>query len=179
MSSTGFSTYDSASGSGWSNLTNVQVADDTYADSGSINPFNAFGEVTIAYDIASGGIPGGSTIDGIAFVVERKASDASHFYDSDVHIVVNGNPGNDKSDAGAWATSDETITYGGAADLHGLTPTLAQLEAGFSVKFNAENNGIMPATAYYDSVNITIFWTAPAGGSGAANYYYKHQGDED
>ena len=174
MTIVGYTYSSGASGSGWSNLGNLVSTDSSYADSGSISPFNSFGELTVPFTIY--GIPGGATIDGIQVGVTRKAGSALHFYDSDVHIVVNGANGSNKADANAWSTTDESINYGGGADLHGLTPTVADLEASFSVKFTASNNGIMPDTAYYDVVSLSIFYTEPASGAAVKMFHMQMQG---
>lgn len=116
-------------------------------------------------------IPTGSTIDGIQLSVERKADAAGgggggeRWEDSVVRLVVGGSiVGDNKAIVGSWSTTEGVVTYGGAADLWGLTPTVSQINASdFGFVLSAiENRGDGTNTASVDQVTMTVTYTPPA-----------------
>jgi hypothetical protein len=118
-------------------------------------------------------IPAGVTINGITVDSNcyRSGGTTGNVRDNTVQLIIGGTAtGNNKATATSWATGTTNIyTFGGAADLWGLTPTVSQL--------NASNFGVRIAVrgaasganriANIDYVQITVTYTEPTADSGS------------
>ena len=108
-------------------------------------------------------IPGGATIDGITVEIEQSKGNAAPTVENSVKIAKAGViGGTDKSTAAALTTTDAYVTYGGAADLWGLTWTAADINAAtFGAGFSVTLNGAT-STGRVDHIRITINYTESA-----------------
>lgn len=162
MSTAGPNSPSSSTGSTWTNPGNAYAPDDSWAytetERADILKLTGFGF----------SIPTGSTIDGVSVSIERHASTnfkASGVADNTLQLVIEGTEtGSNKAITGTkWPTSDAIATYGGAADLWGLTPTVDQI--------NASDFGVylvvspVFAGAYVDTITITVTYTEGGGSS--------------
>ncbi len=111
-------------------------------------------------------IPAGATIDGVEAKIERHATMANSVKDLSVKLYVGGAiSGNEKADTGTfYPTSDAIATYGGAADLWGLTPAVAQVNAAdFGFALACTNVNASSRTARVDHMTVTVYYTEAAG----------------
>lgn len=148
----------------WSDPTNCFASDDSRAtvvlapsDSSRFLKATSFGFA----------VPGGATIDGIAVEIERSCSLVSDtISDAAVQIVKGGVAGgDDKSAAGNWPSLEAYRSYGGVADLWGLTWTAADVnDAGFGAAIAAQG-GASGGTARVDHVRVTVYYTEAAAGA--------------
>ena len=110
----------------------------------------------------SGVLPADASIKGIEVDVQKSVDAGSDVTDKLVQLVVGGSlVGTNKADeATAWGTSDAVVTYGGATDLWGLTPSRAQAVASdFGVEIRATKGTSTTARqARIDHVTITIHY---------------------
>jgi hypothetical protein len=119
-------------------------------------------------------IPTGATIDGITVVVGARTQSGSQVTasDSSVRLFIAGSPaGDNKAAVGNYPiTTPEDVTYGGAADTWGLTPTAEQINAtGFGVGFSFTSTaGPQGGSVDVDYITITVTYTAAAGGGAAS-----------
>lgn len=157
----------------WSTVNNATASDNAYTDARS----SSAGTTTSHYVKATNfgfAIPGGATINGVTVSIERKASHLTagrNIKDSTVSLVKGGTvSGNNKAATGtSWPTSDGVASYGGAADLWGLTLTDADVNAStfgvvLSVAINkATGKGF--TTGSVDFISITIDYTTGGGGA--------------
>jgi hypothetical protein len=147
----------------WGSLTNAGASDDAYAT--CTNGAAAIGRYLKSTNCGFA-IPTGATIDGIEVSVERQAADgfSADTEDYAVRIVKGGTIGTtDKSVIGVWPATDATQTYGGAADLWGLTWTAADINAstfGFAISVEETQGKSDPSTAKIDHITITVTYTA-------------------
>lgn len=154
----------------WSTIDNAKVSDDAYAYC------SIFGNGLSHYLEATNfgfSIPSGATINGISVSLERKASvtgSVRYVRDSVVKLIKGGTAsGDNKADtATKWTTSDSVITYGGSADLWGLTLTDTDINASnFGVRLQTNHTrtgGKGAELAYVDFISITIDYTTGGGG---------------
>lgn len=164
MASTGFILCGSAADRGggdasWSSLGNIYDGDDaTYAscavshgDASNIVEGNTF----------SASVPSGSVIDGIEVRFRVSASASGHKVYL-VQLVVGGTAtGTDKANLASWSGSGTNLTYGGATDKWGLTPSQAQVIAnnfGFVVKSIDDDSG--GETVRLHAMWVNIHYTA-------------------
>lgn len=164
----------------WVNPANAAASDNSYATAEVTGVL-----ATTHYLFATGlgfSIPAGATVNGVVVEVELKANSAGFDFDnasdSDIRLVVGGAAaGTNKARSAffTWATTDTYITYGGAADLWGLTPTADQVNAAdFGVGVSAKLNGTVVGgliRASIDHVRVTVYYTAaapPADATGTA-----------
>lgn len=111
-------------------------------------------------------IPAGSIIDGIQVDCQRHGLDGT-FKDYSVKIVKGGTiQGDEKAPADYWPTEDAYKTYGGPADLWGLSWAVSDINGpDFGVVISAKNFS-NESYAYIDHIRITIYFTeAPAASS--------------
>jgi hypothetical protein len=108
-------------------------------------------------------IPTGATINGISAAVIRHATVGSTVSDATVTLLKGGVvSGNNKASATLYGTTDATATYGGSADLWGLTLLASDVNASnFGIVFNVQSSGAA-ATADVDSITLTVFYTGGA-----------------
>lgn len=162
MATAGPNNPSSSTGSTMTDPTNAYSSNDAWA----LTPISQVLKL-MGYGFS---VPAGSTIDGITVAVERKASANSKFEfvtDFSLKLIIDGSvAGDDKKDTiTKWPTTEAAKSYGGVADLWGLTPTVDQVNASnFGVQFQPNcASGI----AYVDVITITITYTEGGGGASA------------
>ena len=110
-------------------------------------------------------IPAGSTINGIAVIINRYASGTSPDITDYVVSLVRGGAivGANRASPSVWPTALATSTYGGDTDLWGTTWSVADINAtDFGVVLSAQRVGTGGArTAYVDYMQITVNYTLP------------------
>lgn len=111
-------------------------------------------------------VPADATVNGVVVEV-LKTDDGSQILDAPggVRLVKGGTvSGDDKADTMTeWAAG--YATYGGAADLWGLTLTPADVNAStFGFVIAAEYGGASGSNAYVDHVRITVYYTEATSG---------------
>lgn len=148
----------------WLNVNNAKLDDGSNATN---QPGTSYSEYlkTSNYGFT---IPAGSTISGIEVRVQRYASAGSSIKDYDVHLFRSDTSafyGSGKVNTNFWASTEESVTYGGAGDVWGSTLTAAQVNAStFGVGI-----ALLPdagyRVAYIDFVEIRIYYssTSPSG----------------
>lgn len=119
-----------------------------------------------AYGFYSAGgkfsLPSNVTIVGIQVDIELIAGTANEVEDLTIKLCNNANPtgfGNNKARAAGtyWPTSDTVVTYGGASDLWGLTPTAEDINDDIGVIIACKDKaGGAGSTAAIDQVTMTI-----------------------
>lgn len=165
----------------WTSPTNAQGATDaTYATSASTGG-STFGGTWYSLYASNFGftttdIPVGSTINSVMFRVRRKnvQGGTKNINDQYIYIVLaNGTKGAGTNQASSsdWAGSDEDKDYG--PGLMGLTPLDTDvIHTNFGMHFNYKYNGSQTMgashTAYVDSIECTVDFTAPGGGGQSA-----------
>lgn len=106
-------------------------------------------------------IPGGATVLGIVFRIEKKAT--STITDSEVFIVKAGAAGTvNHHSAVVWPAADAYSNYGASDDLWGQTWTPAQInEEGFGLVLSAVNGGAFGAegVASVDHIQAIVYYT--------------------
>jgi hypothetical protein len=153
----------------WSNPGRI-VADDSSIAAAA---FSGVGQTTHYLKGTNFGfaVPAGATINGVEFEFSRSDGDETDAVtDSTVKLVKGGVvSGNNKASATPWPAGfvDVPTTYGGAADLWGLTLTDSDVNAsnfGVVVSARSGSAGGAPVVDYF---KLTIYYTAAAaGGSG-------------
>ena len=154
----------------WSTPSNAAASDDSRA---TANLTGASGN-THYLKATNFGFSVSGTIDGILVEIERSAnvnSGTREAHDSIVKLVVGGSVvGSNKATATAYPTTDAYASYGGAADLWGLTPADTDINGStFGVVLSTTyGTGVSPKAAVQarvDHIRITITYTAtgPAG----------------
>lgn len=158
-------TFANDAGSGgsytWSNLSFASTSNNQYATC----TVNANG-VTYFLKCTNFGfaIPGGSTIDGISVGVEC-SSDQLFATDLTVQLVNGGAISGDNKAYFPDITMESIITYGGAADLWGLSFNVSDINSStFGIAWCGQNSSIkFSATYYIDHVTITVYYTESSG----------------
>lgn len=155
---------------GWSLPNNAKVSDNTHttATGSSTADSNYLKATNFGF-----AIPSGATINGVTVSIERKFSSAPNTAKDKVVKLVKGGTvsGNNKADTGTnWPSTDTVKTYGGAADLWGLTLTDTDTNAStFGVVLQIAktvSDGKSGTNAYVDFISITIDYTTGGGGGG-------------
>lgn len=154
----------------WGTPNNAKVSDNTYATIFASSTGDSQYLKATNFGFA---IPSGATINGVSVAVERdrNVSLGNSIAEKSIKLVKGGTvSGNDKSTGAAWPNTEATITYGGAADLWGLTLTDTDINAStFGVVVQAAFTVIAPkgiCDAYVDLITITIDYTTGGGGGG-------------
>jgi hypothetical protein len=145
----------------WSNPNNARVLDGVYAQA------NGMGAGAISYylggEVFGFSLPINAVPIGIQVDLYCMGTGTTTINDSSVSLVLGGSPaGSDKASATAWPVFPVigTRTYGGAADLWGLSPTYSDInDAGFGIFISAQNAGASMGTAYVDFVSITVTYS--------------------
>lgn len=160
-------------GAGWTNPANITADDNTYADY-SI-PTGGTSGALIGTNVGST-IPTDATIDGITFEFGRyTTAGPSSAVDATIQMIDEaGSPVGDNKSAGAtWATAEENVSFGGAADKWGwATVTPAKLNhANSGIQIIADHAGA-PVTvqAHVDYFRRTVNYTT-ASGVGLVDYW--------
>ncbi len=167
--STGTGADDAGVGTlAWTNPNRVVASDDSKANASST------ANVTTHYLKATNfgfTVPAGATINGVTVEIERMTTNntaARKTIDNIVKLVKGGViSGTDKADTvSKWPITDAYATYGGAADLWGLTLAYTDVNAadfGVAISANTTSDGAA-VNARIDHIRITIDYTAAAGG---------------
>ena len=154
----------------WSNPSNAQTSNDSYA-SASVLSVIAINTITHYLKVTNFGftIPTGATINGVLARIERKADidgspDGAGAQDNIVKLVKGGTvSGNNKQVTNFYPDVDTYRSYGGSADLWGLTFTYTDI--------NASNFGIVlsskgitsgsgeTVTITVDHIELTVYYT--------------------
>lgn len=148
---------------GWTNPSNVGATDGVYA---SVVVAAAGSSGLLYGDGFNGGaggwtIPSGATIVGVQLAIVRHCG-AGGIKDLTVRLLKGGSPtgSNYAATATAWPTTDGSAIYGGSSDLWGTTLTPSDVNAGnfgLVLAVTAPGSG---DTAYVDSFELTIYYTA-------------------
>lgn len=152
----------------WSIPNNAKVSDNTYATLATSFTGDSHYLKATNFGFA---IPSGATINGVSVGVERKRSAVAgnSVSEKTIKLVKGGVVSGTNKSTGAFLPGTEgTITYGGAADLWGLTLTDTDVNAStFGVVFQTAHNvlsGKAACNAYVDLITITIDYTTGGGG---------------
>jgi len=169
-----FTSDPSAGTAAWATPTGALASDDSYAVAsveglGSSQRLRGVGP-------AFAGIPAGSAIVGIEVLVEATAdtSGGAVFEFAEVSLVVAGSVAGSNRGGAAMqdgGDSDPVYAFGGASDLWGLTPTLAQVQAadfGCVVRVAETSGGTELATVSIDHVEMRVYYAQPSGVSRTA-----------
>lgn len=171
-------TFTSDTGSGgtlaWTDPGNAISSNNVYAVVGNFDPAVSHYLKATNFGFTDADIPPGSVIDGIVVDWEKRKNDGNATVnDHRVRIVKGGTVGaTDKAAVGEWMISDAYRSYGGAADLWGLTWTDADIKAtGFGGALSANIQGwlIYWAYGYIDHVRITVYYTPVVAGHGMSS----------
>lgn len=152
----------------WSTPNNAKVSDNTY----TIVAASFTGDTHYLKATNFGfAIPSGATINGVSVSFERKkiVGNPNTVTDSVIKLVKGGTvSGTNKSAGATWNNTEGTVTFGGAADLWGLTLTDTDVNAStFGVVLSATMSVAIsknPCNAYVDFISITIDYTEGGGG---------------
>ena len=157
---------DGGAGTAWTSPGNITASDDSRAQAALAASQNSEALQATQFGFS---IPVGS-VDGVEAKIEHQRSGGTGGVceDLNVRLLIAGvASGNDKATAGAWNSgSDAIITYGGAADLWGLTPTVAQVNAtnfGFHVSAQ-ETSAADSINCLVDHMTLTVTFTSGVGG---------------
>lgn len=149
----------------WTSPSNAASSNNSKADSGSLTTQSTYYLKATNFGFSITG-----TIDGITVEIERMCSSfgGQKMRDNSLKLVVGGSiVGTDKAATSTdWPTSDTYATYGGAADLWGLTPTDTEVSAsdfGVAISGKAFNFGKGTVIGEIDHIRITITYTAAGG----------------
>lgn len=149
-----------AAGTGctWSNASNAQTSNDSYATCITTNNGRTRRLKATNFGFS---IPGNPTITGVVVTVEKKA--ASQHNDTEVKLIVGGSlAGTDKSAGGSWAGTDTVTTYGSSTDVWGNSLDASKINAsnfGFSIgAINGDDSG---NTVSVDHIQMTVYYTTP------------------
>jgi len=147
--STTFTTFANVTRSGsiasWSNPSNAESVDASYATCGTLTT-PGYTDYLEATGLAST-VPDGATITGIVVTVTRKDADGST-KDSSVELIVGGSlSGSNKANTSAtWPESDSGANYGASNDmwLNTLTPSMVNA-SNFGVAISVESGAVEEA----------------------------------
>ncbi len=145
----------------WSNRSNAQSSDNSYA----IVSFNDPDNISNYLKVTNFGftVSSGATIDGIEIKIEKKYSGEIDVRDNIVKLVKGGTiQGNNKSIAGGWPTSDMVITHSSPTDLWGLSWSPSDINASnFGMVISAKQKIIASglSTGYIDHIQIVVYYT--------------------
>ncbi|OGY90712.1 MAG: hypothetical protein A3B31_02620 [Candidatus Komeilibacteria bacterium RIFCSPLOWO2_01_FULL_53_11] len=158
---------DSSVGSiAWSSVDNIK-ADDSSVAVAILTATNAESHYAKGTNF-SFSIPTTATINGVVLEVEKKVGTCTvgtSISDNSVRLVKNGSvSGDDKQQGTAWPTSLTYATYGGAADLWGLSLTPADINlTNFGAVIQAMAVPAATCRANIDAMRITVYYTTSGG----------------
>jgi len=150
-------------------------ADDIY-NARNIPAKNTYGDWLLLtnYGFTSSDIPSGSTINGIEFVINRKASQANLLCDSALYLYDDGAVGNNLASATYWPSSLTDATYGGSTNMCGTSLTQADIVAStFGVQLSVASIE-SSITGYIDYIKIRVYYTAGGGSTVFLPNIMKH-----
>ncbi|WP_342640950.1 hypothetical protein [Rhodoligotrophos ferricapiens] len=144
----------SGSGVAWSTPEAVLVANDASYAQASLSLFSQTSAALQVTGFDFSAIPDGVEITGIEARIRRYLGSSGAVADGNIRLVVGGTAtGQNKAAAGGWPASAADATYGGAADLWTLTPTVAQVKAAnFGIAIVASRDSGSPAA------RVTTVW---------------------
>lgn len=157
----GASALSDAGGEPWTNITNVLALDGAYADCDI--PKNDVTQWAKAYGYAFD-IPVDATINGIEMKITRYGQNSSDISDGQVYLMdaALNSKGSNYGTGTGWATSAETVAYGGAADLWGTTWSAEDInQTNFGIMYEVSNSNGSARQAYIDNMEITIYYSRP------------------
>lgn len=151
----------------WLNTGNASASDNAYAQIVGTTNLSQYLQATNF----SFSIPAGVTVNGILVEVEQKSGATGAGFESSVKIVKGGSIlGTEKSTNISLSPSDTYRSYGGSADLWGLTWADTDINAStFGVGFSIGNGGKGTGSCDVDHIRITVFYTAVAAGAPVQN----------
>ena len=158
-------------GTAWASTGNITVDDSSFASVSLSAGTNSKNLEILLFPFA---IPSGSTIDGIEMNINAYASGSSCDW-LDAYLiagfgVLDSDDLSDSAGNPAVATSETVKTFGGPTELWGSTWTDADINAGgFGASIEVRNESGSTRTVYVDYITLTVYYTAPVGGSGVAN----------
>jgi hypothetical protein len=141
----------------WSNTNNAKTSNNVYAEAvlDGLSYSNYLAVTNFGF-----ALPAGATILGVLVEIERYSNAVEGYaQDKSVKLIKGGAiQGTEKASASNWPSSDAYASYGGSADLWGLTLTEADVEAstfgvGIAVK---GSNADVSNSAFVDHIRITI-----------------------
>lgn len=141
----------------WNNVNNVLTSNDSYT-TGSM--FLSGPETdTLRASTFGFTVPSLAVVKGIVVEIERKASVPGVVIDAEITIRKGTTNSNNKSIGAVWSTTESYVSYGGAADLWGLTLTPDEVNAStFAVNIRAGNATGDPGIASIDHVRVTVYY---------------------
>lgn len=143
----------------WDHRNNLKVSDGNYA---TVNLGDVDSSDFLLATKFSFAIPVGATIDGIEVTVERKGESGA-IKDAMVSLIKGGVICETNYASGyAWSEADEIFTYGGSADLWGLTLTEADVNAddfGVAIATKRAVTGGGDKTASVDHIEMKVHYT--------------------
>lgn len=147
----------------WSNPGNITASNNTYATS-ALTSSSTTSQYLYAQDFGFE-INGMAILEGIIVSIEKKASLSSAIKDAQIYLLKNGSyHGDNKAIGTPWSTTEGSVSYGSPTDLWGsslLPEDIRDSNFGVLVQAQYENAYLTPATAYIDSIEITIYYTEP------------------
>lgn len=161
MASTGATAPGSAAGTSWTNASNALAEDASYATY-SISPGGSSSVLQLTqFGFA---VPTGATINGVEAVIKANYSTGDGCQLTTIRLLIGGSASGNTKGPQALTTSNTNYTFGGAADLWGLTPTVAQVNAtNFGVQVAGQEIGGENGTIVrIDFVSINVYYTVPA-----------------
>lgn len=115
-------------GVAWNSPGNALLSDFSFTSAFSASPADT-AELN-AQDLAGTPVPVGATIAGVEVSIERTVSNINGAIDKVIQLVVGGTPtGSNRSLGAFWTLVPQTVTFGGASDLWGLSLSAAQINA--------------------------------------------------
>ena len=143
----------------------------TYSSAGTVRgTWITYTIYLVARDLTTS-IPDGATVNGIEIIIQRRetATDATTWADDAVFLIKGlaiQDAADNKAVATAYTTSDASVTYGGPADLWGVTWTAAEINAvGFGVAISvgvSTDDGESTSVPEVDLISAVIYYTAAA-----------------
>jgi hypothetical protein len=146
-------------GTAWADPGNAAASDNTYATCGSFSNTQYLKATNFGF-----AVPGGATIDGVVVEVELAKTSTEDCFDFTARLVKGGAvAGSNYATLAPTANIDTYRTYGGAADLWGLSLTAADVNAAdFGFVFRLNNGGKGSPSARVDHVRVTVYYTGGA-----------------
>ena len=149
---------------GWDNPDYAKAADASYAVS-KTSLKNTYSDWLLLtnFGFTSSDIPSGSTINGIEFIINRRAPAANMIKDSALYLYDDGAVGNNLASATNWPTNLGGIeaTYGGSTNMCGTSLTQADIVAStFGVMLSVACGPSEVDQGYVDYIKIRVYYTA-------------------
>lgn len=114
-----------AGGVSWSSLTNHTADDNAYTTTSadlltSVSVTNKLYLTNFGFNL-----PSYATVEGITITMVRRNAQSNKLLDNTAYLVINGTElGPNRASGTVWGSSEQTIVYGGAADLWGFGTSL-------------------------------------------------------